>query len=59
LGGSLLAGERVVPEEDRELSRHGTEPHLQVYSYFFAPSVVVLAYTRLISIMNERGEDNK
>jgi hypothetical protein len=36
LGGSLVAGEKVVVEEDHELSRHGTEPGLQIYSHSFA-----------------------
>jgi hypothetical protein len=44
LGGSLVSGERVAPEEDLELSRRGTERHLQVYSYFFGPSVADLAW---------------
>jgi hypothetical protein len=44
LGGSLVSGERVVLEEDLGLSRRRTERHLQIYSYFFAPSVAVLAW---------------
>jgi hypothetical protein len=44
LGGSLVSGKRVVPEEDLELSRRGAEWHLQVYSYFFVLLVAVLAW---------------
>ena len=36
LGGVLVAGEMVVLEEDHELSRHGTEPQLQIYLHFSA-----------------------
>ena len=34
LGGSLVAGERVVVEDDHELSRHCTEPRLQTFAFF-------------------------
>jgi hypothetical protein len=48
LGGALVAGEMVVLEEDHELSRHGTEPQLQIYSHFSATLSVFVCAVRVV-----------
>jgi hypothetical protein len=47
LGGSLVAGVRLVVEEGHGLSRHGTELWLQIYSHSFANlSVLFVQFNR-------------
>jgi hypothetical protein len=54
LGGSLVAGERVLLEEDYALSRHGKR--LQIYSHSFA-SFSVLVVESELSGRKELGAD--
>jgi hypothetical protein len=48
LGGSLVAGEKVIVEEDHELSRHGTQLRLQTYSHSFTNLSVLFVQSELL-----------